>query len=97
MDENDKAFVAHETKKEHWASESEPYTECRPSNVTDIPWLYIKRKRGEYPATTPKSGKWLIPLREAKLRRKAGYRRGQARPGLNGSDGEAKSSRLKER
>jgi hypothetical protein len=70
MDENeqpDKAFIAHEAKKELWASESEPYIERLPSNVTDIPWIYIKRKEGEYPATTPKSGKWLIPLREAKL------------------------------
>jgi hypothetical protein len=63
----DKAFVAHEAKKERWAKEAEPYAECRPSEVTDIPWIYIKRKQGQYGATTPKSGKWLIPLREAKL------------------------------
>jgi len=62
-----KAFVAHEAKKERWASEAEPYAERRPSEVTDIPWLYFKRKQGEYPATTPKSGKWLLPLREEKL------------------------------
>jgi hypothetical protein len=59
--------VAHEAKKERWASEAKPYAECRPSKVTDIPWIYIKRKHGGYPATTPKSGKWLIALREAKL------------------------------
>src|ERR1044071_6853876 len=70
MDENeqpDRAFVAHEAKNERWAIEAEPYSECRPSKVTDIPWIYIKRTRGKYPATTPKSGKWLIPMSEEKL------------------------------
>ncbi len=70
MDENDqtdKAFLAHEAKKERWAHEAEPFAECRPSGVTTIPWLYIKRKQGKYPATTPKSGKWLLPLRPEKL------------------------------
>ena len=70
MDENeqpDKAFIDHEAKKERWASEAESYAGRLPSQVTDIPWIYIKRKHGEYPETTPKSGKWLIPLREPKL------------------------------
>lgn len=63
----DKAFVDHEAKKERWANEALPYVERLPSEITEIPWLYIKRKEGEYPATTPKSGKWLLPLRAEKL------------------------------
>ncbi len=66
----DKAFLVHEAKKERWAREAQPYAERRPSEVTDIPWLYIKRKQqeqGEYPGTTPKSGKWLLPLRPERL------------------------------
>jgi len=66
-DKVDNAFMAHEAKKERWAREAEPFADCLPSEVTKIPWLYIKRKLGDYPATTPKSGKWLIPLREEKL------------------------------
>ena len=65
--QTDKAFVNHVAKKERWAREAEPYAECRPSEVTKISWLYIKREQGEYPETTPKSGKWVIPLRETKL------------------------------
>ena len=63
----DNAFIAHEAKKERWAREAEPFVDRLPSEVADVPWIYIKRKQGEYPATTPKSGKWLLPLRPEKL------------------------------
>jgi hypothetical protein len=35
-------------------------SEARPSQVTDECWLYAERKKGDYPAATPNSGKWLI-------------------------------------
>lgn len=63
----DEAFLAHEARKERWANESLIYVEHLPSQVTEIPWLYIKRRCGDYPPATPRSGKWLIPLRLEKL------------------------------
>jgi len=65
--DDDQAFHNHEAKKERWAKEAEEYARYHPSEVTQISWLYIKRQQGEYPATTPRSGKWLIPLRPQKL------------------------------
>ncbi len=35
-------------------------SESRPSQVRDEYWLFAKRKRGNYPASTANSGKWLI-------------------------------------
>ncbi len=32
----------------------------KPSEVSDVYWLYADRKTGHYPRTTPQSGKWLI-------------------------------------
>lgn len=37
-----------------------PYAECKPSQVTDTPWIYAHRKLGSYPKATKQSGKWLI-------------------------------------
>ena len=37
----------------------DPY-EHRPSQVTDKYWLHAERKKGDYPAATSNSGKWLI-------------------------------------
>jgi len=35
-------------------------SETKPSEVTDSFWVYAKRKKGRYPKSTPRSGKWLI-------------------------------------
>lgn len=35
-------------------------SETKPSEVTDSYWVYAKRKKGEYPKSTPRSGKWLV-------------------------------------
>jgi len=37
-----------------------PYSEAKPSKVTDVYWVYAKRERGKYPKTTKRSGKWLV-------------------------------------
>ncbi len=37
-----------------------PYSEAKPSEVTDVYWIYAGRKRGKYPKSTQKSGKWLV-------------------------------------
>jgi len=39
---------------------SSPYSNAKPSEVTDIYWIYATRKKGKYPKPTPRSGKWLI-------------------------------------
>ncbi|MFH1247219.1 MAG: putative phosphothreonine lyase domain-containing protein [Candidatus Micrarchaeota archaeon] len=36
------------------------YSEAKPSEVVDVYWIYAERKKGAYPASTEKSGKWLI-------------------------------------
>lgn len=35
-------------------------SDAKPSEVTDVYWLFAYRKKGEYPKATPRSGKWLI-------------------------------------
>lgn len=37
-----------------------PYAECEPSEVIDEYWIYAVRKKGKYPKSTQRSGKWLI-------------------------------------
>lgn len=32
----------------------------KPSEVTEVYWIYAIRKEGKYPEATPRSGKWLI-------------------------------------
>jgi len=39
-----------------------PYTEGNPTEVSDHAWIYALRKEGSYPASTERSGKWLIFL-----------------------------------
>lgn len=34
--------------------------DAKPSEVTDVYWIYTIRKKGKYPNSTPRSGKWLI-------------------------------------
>lgn len=40
--------------------------DSNPSELTDVYWIYAKRKKGEYTESAEKSGKWLIfvPLEE---------------------------------
>lgn len=37
-----------------------PYSEAKPSEVTDVYWIYAKRERGKYSKSTRRSGKWLV-------------------------------------
>jgi len=39
---------------------SSSYSDAKPSEVTDVYWIYAKREKGRYPKPTIKSGKWLI-------------------------------------
>jgi Bles03-like protein len=57
------ASSPHEAHEERVARQIElslPYAESRPSEVTAVDWIYAQRRVGKYPATTPKSGKWLV-------------------------------------
>ena len=36
------------------------YSNAKPSEVTDVYWLFAERKKGKYPSHTSRSGKWLI-------------------------------------
>ena len=37
-----------------------PYSNAKPSEVTDVYWIYAHRDKGDYPESTPQSGKWLV-------------------------------------
>ena len=37
-----------------------PSSDVKPSEVTDVYWIYAERKKGKYPKPTSRSGKWLI-------------------------------------
>lgn len=50
----------HESIKITQREISSPYSEAKPSEVTDVYWIYAMRKKGKYPDPTPRSGKWLI-------------------------------------
>jgi len=50
----------HESIKAKQIEISLPYSECKPSEVTDVYWIYARRKKGKYLKSTPRSGKWLI-------------------------------------
>jgi len=50
----------HEFIKTKQKGVSFPYSEAKPSEVTDVYWIYAVRKKGKYPKPTPRSGKWLI-------------------------------------
>lgn len=34
--------------------------QTKPSEVTEIDWIYAKRKKGNYPKPTERNGKWLV-------------------------------------
>lgn len=50
----------HEFLKKKQREISSPYSNNKPSEVTDVYWIYAIREMGKYPKSTPKSGKWLI-------------------------------------
>ena len=50
----------HESIKAKQRERSLPHSEAKPSEVTNVYWIYAKRERGEYPKSTQRSGKWLI-------------------------------------
>lgn len=35
------------------------HSDARPSEITDVYWIYVKRKKGKYPQPR-RSGKWLV-------------------------------------
>lgn len=37
-----------------------PPSDAKPSEITDIYWIYAVREKGSYPKPTQRSGKWLI-------------------------------------
>ena len=55
-----KSVPRHEAIKKRQRGLALPYANCKPSEVTDFPWIYARRKTGSYPPATPQSGKWLI-------------------------------------
>ncbi len=50
----------HELFKAKQREISLPYSDAKPSEVTDVYWIYAIRKREKYSKATPRSGKWLI-------------------------------------
>lgn len=55
-----KKISDHESLKKMQREISLPYSDAKPSEVTDVYWIYAMRKKGKYPRSTPRSGKWLI-------------------------------------
>jgi len=56
----EKKVKRHESIKAKQREISMPYSDAKPSEVTDIYWIYAMRKKGKYPKATRRSGKWLI-------------------------------------
>ncbi len=52
--------VDHESIKKRQIEASLSYSDAHPSEVTQVPWIYALRKKGEYPEATSRSGKLLI-------------------------------------
>jgi hypothetical protein len=44
-----------------------PYSDSEPSEVDEVYWIYAERKKGEYPKSTARSGKWLIFVEREKV------------------------------
>jgi hypothetical protein len=55
-----KKISDNESSKKMQREISLPYSDAKPSEVTDVYWIYAKREKGKYPKPTPRSGKWLI-------------------------------------
>ncbi len=50
----------HELIKARQRMISLPYADAKPSEVTEVYWIYAIRKKKEYPKPIVRSGKWLI-------------------------------------
>ncbi len=50
----------HELIKQKLIEISMPYSDAKPSEITEVYWIYATRKKGIYPKPTHRSGKWLI-------------------------------------
>lgn len=50
----------HESLKKKQRETSLPYSDSRPSEVSEVYWIYAVRRKGKYPEPTVRSGKWLI-------------------------------------
>jgi len=37
-----------------------PHSDAKPSEITEVYWIYAERRKGEYPEPTLRSGKWLV-------------------------------------
>jgi hypothetical protein len=59
-DRMEKKVKRHESIKAKQREISLLYSDAKPSEVTDVPWIYAIRKKGKYPKPTRRSGKWLI-------------------------------------
>ena len=51
---------SHEIIKARQRKISSPYSDAKPSEVTEVYWIYAIMKKGEYFKPTVRSGKWLI-------------------------------------
>lgn len=55
-----KSTISQEDIKERRRQLSDTYAEGKPSEVTEVWWIYARRQVGSYPATTAQNGKWLV-------------------------------------
>ena len=55
-----KKISDHESLKNMQIEISLPYSDAKPSEVTDVYWIYAKREMGKYSRSTHRSGKWLV-------------------------------------
>lgn len=55
-----KENIKHELIKANQRKGASAHVDEKPSEVTEVYWIYAMRKKGEYPKSTVNSGKWLI-------------------------------------
>jgi hypothetical protein len=65
-----KESTEHELIKARQRRISLPFADAKPSEVTEVYWIYAIRKKEDYPKPTTRSGKWLIFI-DKKARRAA--------------------------
>lgn len=49
-----------ENIKKRQRAKSLHYSEAKPSEVAEVYWIYTERRKGKYPESTIRSGKWLV-------------------------------------
>ena len=52
--------LSHEEILAHQIALAAKYEDSRPSQVSEVYWIYARRKKGEYHNPTIRSGKWLL-------------------------------------